>query len=120
MPQSVREQVVSVEDNRVDRRDAESPSVVNKVDRLPEKAIAMAKASVGAALKRAIGDESIKAFGDKGLVSKLTTGEKVPDYLARIYQDETARTEFALAMLEGLEHVEIVTETVVRVRKRSA
>lgn len=90
-----------VEDNRVDRADRREPVEVNKVDRLPTKALAMAKAAIGAAIEEAIGDQPLKHFGDKGLVAKLVSGEKVPDYLGQIARDPAARQRFALALLKG-------------------
>lgn len=72
---------------------------VNKVDRLVDVPLAMAKAHFGAAVKAAIADAPMKAYGDKGLLSGVTSGEKVPDYLARICQDDNARRRLALALL---------------------
>lgn len=71
----------------------------------------MAKAQMGAAFESAIGDTPDKAFGHEGLVSGLKSGEKVPDYLARIARDKGARRRFALALLEDDTDV-IVTTTV--------
>ena len=96
------------EDNGVDRE-------VNKVDRLAAISLEMAKARLGAAVGQAIGDQPLKAYGDKGLLSKVSTGEKVPDYLARIYQDRGARRRLALALLEDDDHVDI--ETTVRIKR---
>jgi hypothetical protein len=104
-----------VEDNEVDRDEEASPKAVNKVDQLLKVPMRQAKASLGAAVKAAIGDEPLKAFGDKGQLSNVLTGEKVPAYLARIYQDPEARRRFALALLE--DDVEVVIETVVRIRR---
>lgn len=90
-----------VEDNRVDRSGERGSVVDNKVDRLPSKALAMAKATVGAAVEAAIGDQLLKRYGDEGMVSKIITGEKVPAYLAQIARDPEARQRFALALLKG-------------------
>lgn len=102
MPKGI-EALDAVEDNRVDR-------LVNEVDRRKR----MAKASMGAAIEQAIGDRR-KAFGDKGLISNVCSGEKVPEYLARIYEDPEARRRFALALLEGDDEIEVYTE--IRIRK---
>jgi hypothetical protein len=104
MNSSMRSPLRIEEDNRVDR-------LVNKVDYGKRP---MAKAAMGAAIKHAIGDQPLKEFGDKGLVSNVCSGEKVPDYLARIYQDAGARRRFALALLEDDPGVEI--ETVIKIR----
>lgn len=89
------------------------PALVNRVDREPERALVAvnkvdhaeipldeAKERVGAAVEQAIGDRPMKHFGDKGLLCKVCTGEKAPDYLARIYQDPSARRRFARAWLK--------------------
>lgn len=79
----------------------------------------MAKAKVGAAFERAIGDRPLKEFGHEGLVSAVCSGEKVPDYLARVAEDKQARRRFALALLEDDTDV-IVTTTITIPQKVSA
>lgn len=79
----------------------------------------MAKAKVGAAFERAIGDRPLKEFGHEGLVSAVCSGEKVPEYLARIYQDKGARRRMALALLEDDTDV-IVTTTITIPQSRKA
>jgi hypothetical protein len=69
----------------------------------------MAKVKVGEAFAQAIGDQSLKAFGHEGLVSGVVSGAKVPDYLARIYEDPAARRRFALALLEDDARVRVKT-----------
>ena len=91
----------AVLDNRVDRAERLGAVPVNAVDRLATIPLAMAKVMVGAAIKEAIGNQPLKQLGDKGLVAKLVTGEKVPEYLAAIARDERSRTRFALALLKG-------------------
>lgn len=96
MARSVTNRLDLGEVNRVDLE-------VNKVDRLVEatESMRMAKAKMGAAVEHAIGDRPLKEFGDKGQMSNITSGEKVPEYLARIYHDPAARRRFALALLDG-------------------
>lgn len=87
------------------------PMEVKRVDRLPESAkvavkkvdlpLEAAKEMVGAAVNSAIGNAPMKTYGDAGLMSKVVTGEKAPEYLARIYQDPKARRRFAMAFLKG-------------------
>jgi len=60
-----------------------------------------AKARVGRAVRVAIGENCLKTYGDEGLLSKVVTGERVPAYLARIYQDVHARRRLGLALLKG-------------------
>lgn len=100
-----------MEVNRVDDCRPAKTRTVNDVDRLKAIPLEMAKAKVGAAVNHAIGDKPLKLFGDKGLVSKVCTGEKVPEYLAQIYQDTTSRRRFALALLKG--DVKVRVRTVV-------
>lgn len=81
------------------------PSVeVNGVDHAP---LETAKARVGRAVKHAIGDSGLKSYGDKGLLSKVVTGEKVPKYLARIYQNARARQRFVRALAEDIPGVRV-------------
>ena len=70
-----------------------------------------AKTKVGAAVTIAIVDQPLKAFGHEGLMSGVCSGEKVPDYLARIVQDKRTRRRFAVALLEDDTDV-IVTVTI--------
>lgn len=100
MPRTVQQRLPGVEDNRVVRgREASAPRD-NNVDRLSAVTMRTAKASMGAAVKDAIGDGALKEFGDKGKLSKVISGEKVPEYLARIYQDVPARRRLGLALLK--------------------
>jgi hypothetical protein len=98
MSRSIAHAAVAVEDNRVESGDR---GTFNKVDRLPERAVSMAKAAVGAAVKNAIGDAPMKQYGDKGQLSNVISGEGVPDYMARIYEDPAARRRYAISLLKG-------------------
>lgn len=69
----------------------------------------MAKAHVGAALAAAIGDEPLKQFGHEGLMSGVCSGEKVPDYLARICQNDDARRRFLKALAHGDPRIRVRT-----------
>lgn len=95
-----------VEVNRVHRGDEGSLSEVNKVH--PD-ALSTAKARVGGAVREAIGTDPMKVYGHKGLLHAVCSGEKVPDYLARIYQDKPARRRFALALLNDDTDVVVTT-----------
>lgn len=109
-----------MEVNRVHGDELPRESVVNKVHRLPDVIpLDMAKARVGGAVRKAIAGQPLKTFGHKALVHGVCTGEKVPDYLGRIYQDKDARRRFGLALLEDDTDV-IVTTTVTFPQKRQA
>lgn len=98
------------EDNRV----ASAPEGTdNKVDRLQAVPLDMAKAKVGAAMKRAMDGRALKEFGEKSFISNVHSGEKVPEYFARVYMDPVARRRFALALLEGDEGVRVNTKTTI-------
>lgn len=98
--------------NRVDGLPGKADRMVKKVDRgVPME---LAKVRVGAAMKRAMEGRALKEFGDAGQISNVHSGEKVPDYFARIYMDPSARRRFALALLEDDDRCEI--ETIVRMR----
>jgi hypothetical protein len=110
-----------MEVKRVARPVEHRPDTDNKFDhdpRLDEIPLEMARMNMGAAIGRGIGGESLKAYGDPGMVSKVVAGEKVPDYLAKLYANEDARQRFALALLEGIDGVEM--ETTVRISKKGA
>jgi hypothetical protein len=110
MPRSLQQSLPPMEVNRVDEAREDRTTVVNKVERLlPDVQLAMAKAKVGACVKKAIGPRALKEFGDKGQMSNVVSGEKVPEYLARIYQDEAARRRFARALVEGDQKVKRFT-----------
>lgn len=107
--------LVPVKDDRVDRVGRPHSDVVNKVDRLPSKVKA------GAALKAAIGNDPLKKYGDKGMLANVTSGEKVPDYFARIVDDKHAKRRLALALLS--DDSDVIVRTVIEfpaARKESA
>jgi hypothetical protein len=110
-----------MEVSRTDEGGSARSTVVSKTDRLAKLAeipLEMARISMGDAIARGIGRESYKAFGDTGLITKVVSGEKVPDYLAKLYADADARQRFALALLEGLDGVAM--ETTVRINQTKA
>lgn len=77
----------------------------------------MAKVELGAAVTAAIGDAPLKQFGHEGQMSAVCSGEKVPDYLARIYEDDDARLRFAKALLHGDTRVRFTTVIEIDERK---
>jgi hypothetical protein len=93
------------------------PSEVKRSHRAPKRSeepspsldvpLRMAKAQMGAAVTAAIGDAPLEQFGHEGQMSAVCSGEKVPDYLARIYEDEAARVRFAKALLKGCRGVRL-------------
>lgn len=105
-----------LEVKRSDHEPTRRSDAVKELDRVP---LEMARARVGAAFSRGIGDASLKAYGDPGLIRKVVTGEKVPDYLARIAQDADARRRFAMALLEDDSGV-VITTTITIAQKKSA
>lgn len=68
---------------------------------LPPESLDEAKRRVGAAVHAAIGDTPRKVYGAENVISGVVSGDKVPDYLARIYQDHGARRRLAKALLNG-------------------
>lgn len=90
---------------------------VNPVDRLDvpkhmaksRTKLEIAKERVGACVRAGVGDRQLKEFGDKGLMSNVCSGEKVPEYLARIHDDPAARRRFGRAWLEGVATVKTTT-----------
>lgn len=76
---------------------------------LPDAPLKMAKAGIGRAVKYAIGDDPLKVYGDDSMMAKVITGEKVPDYLGRIYRNDDARRRYALSLLRGDKRVRVRT-----------
>lgn len=103
MSRSIAQRLPVEEVNRVEPASERASDVVNKVDRLPAKASAMASAKLqfGAAIAHAIGDDPLKHYGDKGHISNVISGEKVPDYLAKICDNPKARRRLAMSLLRG-------------------
>lgn len=85
---------------------------------MPEIPLEMAKASVGKAIKSAIGDDPLKVYGDDSMMAKVISGEKVPDYMARIYKNDAARRRYALSMLRGDKRVRV--RTVVEIEEEAS
>jgi hypothetical protein len=108
MADSIAAKAYAREVNRVERPKMLRAGTVNKVDHGPDP-LEIAKVLVGRALKAGIGDEPLKTYGDKGLLSNVLSGEKVPDYLARIYQNDEARRRFARALLADDDAVRVRT-----------
>jgi len=63
---------------------------------------------VGKTIKAAIGNRPAAQFGNAKLVSAAGEG-RVPEWLARLYEDEDARVRFALAFLRHAPGVTITT-----------
>jgi hypothetical protein len=94
-----------VEVQRPDRTDSEESG--NRT--MPDIPLEMAKAGIGRAVKHAIGDEPLRVYGDDSMMAKVITGEKVPDYLARIYKNPEARRRYAVSLLRGDKKVRVRT-----------
>jgi hypothetical protein len=112
MPSSLPQRAPMAKVNSVHRESAGDAEAVNKVHRLDDVPLEMAKARIGAAVGAAIGSDPLKAYGHPGLLSEVCSGEKVPDYLGRIYNNRQARRRFALSLLE--DDPRVVVETIVR------
>lgn len=95
--------------NSVVCQSVQGDRVVNRVDHLHELPLHMAKAKLGACVREAIGPRALKEFGDKGLMGNVISGEKAPEYMARIYQDPAARRRLALALLKDDPAVKVRT-----------
>lgn len=76
-------------------------SAVNKADHDADSPLDAGKKAVGGAVKFAMGQRAMKEFGDTGQMSNVCSGEKVPEYLARIWNDREARRRFGMAFMRG-------------------
>lgn len=109
MSRSLTQPLPPMEVQRVDGGRTPSERTVQQMDRLSDVRLQALKAKVGAAVKVAIGPRAHKEFGDPSLIGKVCSGEKVPDYLARIYQDCEARRRLARALIQGDDKVRVRT-----------
>lgn len=101
MPRSLNHAAVPSEDQSLDRVGKPRMATVRKLDRpSPARELPKGKAGFGAAVSIAIGDESTKAYGDESFIAKVKSGEKVPEYLARIYDNPDARRRLGLELLK--------------------
>lgn len=92
---------------------------VKRVDRLPESAksavkkidcpLDAAKKRAGKAVRAAIGDEAVRVYGDEGLMSRVMSGPGIPDYMARIVNNDEATVRYALSLLRGVPNVRVRT-----------
>jgi hypothetical protein len=86
---------------------------VKKVHLLPETSLEQAKKGFGAAVKAAIGDNPMKVYGAENIISAVVSGEKVPDYLGRLFQDDGARRRMGRELLRGAKGVRQRNMTVI-------
>ncbi len=115
MPQHSQRAFGPLEVRRTDKADSADPVMVRKADRLADIPLEMAKVGMGCAIGKGIGDDPYKVYGDTGLIARVVSGDKVPEYLARIYVDPAARQRFGLALLEGTPGAEF--EMTVRIKR---
>lgn len=106
--------LLDAEVKRPHRAEGERDEAVKNLH--PALRMAKAKAKAGAAIEHAIGDTPDKHFGHEGLMSALKSGEKIPDYLARIVEDDDARLRFAKALLQG--DTRVTFRTVIEIDER--
>lgn len=99
--------------------DTPSEAHVQKLD-LPDNSLNEAKESFGRALKSAIGDSSLKEFGDPSQVKRTTDGD-ISNVIARVWQREDTRLEFvkALAKESGVARVHCTIEFDEPIRRRA-
>lgn len=114
MPRSLQRSLPPMEVKELPRREQRAESAVKE---LPEVPLHMAKAGMGGAIGEAIEGRPLKAYGHEGLLSEVRTGARVPDYLARIYQDPAARRKLALALLRNDADIVITTTIAIPTRK---
>lgn len=114
MSRSVQQALPPMEVKSLHRSAETRAEAVKELHQVP---IQMAKASVGAAFAAAIGEGARKEYGHEGLVSAVCSGEKVPEYLARVYADPAARVRFGVAWLQGARKVRVHRRVVVDIEE---
>jgi len=118
---TVQQALPGVEVKRLHRDEPESErseSAVKKLHRAADGPLRMAKAKAGAVVKKAIEGRPLRQFGTESLMSGVCSGEKVPEYLARIVDDKLAKRKMALALLEDDTDVIITTTITFPTRKK--
>lgn len=106
MPGTMRQRVEAAEVEDV--HDRVQPEV-NNVHRHVDLALEPAKRRTGAAIRRALEGRQVKEFGSRSLISDVCSGEKVPDYLARMVGDRTVCRRLAMALLEDDPDIVVMT-----------
>jgi hypothetical protein len=119
MQTSLNRPLPPMEVKRIDSAAESRSKTVNKIDHEEIDAVLLAKTGMGAVIKDAIGGEPLKSYGDPGFVSKVVSGEKVPDYLAAIYANEGARLRMAKALLRS-SGKQVKERTVFEIEERTA
>lgn len=112
MSSKVNGAALATEVDRVHRRRMLRHGDVNKVQCAPQNdsdPLENERREVGAAIKEGIGDAPLKEYGTKSLMSGLVSGDAVPDYLARLYQDPNSRRRFGRRWLRGDDAVRVKT-----------
>lgn len=110
MPRSLSQPFAPTELKSLHRDESDRAEAVKNLHHVP---LAMAKAKVGAAIGKAIGDAPTKEYGHEGLISGVKSGEKVPEYLARIVANRGACRRFLKAL--AADDTGIVTYTVMHI-----
>lgn len=106
MPSIVSSAAAAEPDNRLDKLDAiEAKGSVLKVD----GSLDAAKKSFGRALKTAMGDTSMKEFGDPSLVNRITDGD-ISSVIGRVWQRNGLELVKALAKESGVARVHTTIE----------
>lgn len=94
------------EDKRLDRLPESAKDAVKKVACPP---MDVAKAGIGEAVRSAIGDDPLRVYGSEGQMSRVISGEAVPDYMGRIASRPDALRRYALSLLKGDRRVKVRT-----------
>jgi hypothetical protein len=114
MAESVANALVPGEDKRLDRLPESAKTAVKK---LAYPSMDDAKASVGEAIRCAIGEEPLRVYGSEGQMSRVISGESIPDYMGRIASNPEARRRYALSLLRGDKQVKV--RTVIEIEEAS-
>jgi hypothetical protein len=86
---------------------------VRKVHAIPERSLEDGKKAVGRVARAGIGDSPRKVYGPDNITSGVVSGERIPDWMARLYNDDEARLRFGKAWLDGAAGVRSRNVTVI-------
>lgn len=107
---SLQQPLPPMEVNLLESREVAGQRTPKELESLPSpRPLDMAKAAVGRAIKKGIGDDPLKVYGNEGQMSNVIAGPQVPDYMARIFMNPEARRRYALSLLKGDKSVRVRT-----------
>lgn len=86
---------------------------VRKAHLVPAMSLEDGKKAVGRVARSGMGDSPRKVYGPDNITSAVVSGDKIPDWMARMYVDPESRLRFGKAWLDGADGVRSRNVTVI-------